>query len=375
MSVHPQLGPPGLTGATLTERARWHLGGLLTIRAAAGETNGVIAVVEERASRGYATPPHVHGREDETLYVIDGTLEYIVDGVVGMAATGEAVHLPKGLPHRFEVVSEEAHFLVIITPGGFEEFFEEVSPPAAAARMPAAHDHAHTDPARMVQAAAARGTTVFRDHEAAALSAALTVLRSDDRPEILQSYRVLGAALVEPAPLLACAGELADMLVDTVVERLPADPMHARALILLGILVERHGVEVAVPRLLEVTGLDEAGVLAMAYLLAHFPGHEVAVLDAMRAIELPEVDQKRLERCLAQPDFASREALSRIGRVWPSPTVWQLDATEQQLDQAWRADLRLDAETAKALWESETVALLAYMGARADHAVERTEHA
>lgn len=55
--------------------------------------------------------------------------------------------LPKGLAHRFEVISEEAHFLVIITPGGFEELFAEVSPPAASARLPDADDHAHTDPA------------------------------------------------------------------------------------------------------------------------------------------------------------------------------------------------------------------------------------
>lgn len=379
MSVHPLLGPAGLTGEALSERARWHLGGLLTIRAAAGDTNGAIAVVEERAARGYATPPHVHGREDETLFVIDGTVEYTVDGVVGTAVAGEAVHLPKGLAHRFEVTSEEAHFLVIITPGGFEEFFQEVSPPAELARIPGTHDHAHTDPARMVRAAAMRGTTVFRDHETAVLAAALTVVSSEDRPEVLRAYRKLGAAVVEPAPLLTCASEVADLLVDTVTERLPADPVHARALILLGILVERHTVRrhIAVPRLLGLVGpaLDDATVLAMAYLLAHFPDHDVAVLDAMRTTELPEADQQRLERCLAQPDLATSEARDRIGRVWPSPTVWRLDATERRLDQAWRANLRLDTETARTLWEAETVALLAYLGAKADHAVERTAHA
>jgi quercetin dioxygenase-like cupin family protein len=375
MSVHPP-------DETLAERARWHLGGLLTIRAAAGDTNGAIAVVEERAVRGYATPPHVHGREDETLFVIDGTLEYTLDGTVGTVNAGEAVHLPKGLAHRFEVISEEAHFLVIITPGGFEEFFEEVSPPAEAARIPGVHDHAHTDSARMVRAAATRGTTVFRDHEAAVRADAWTVVSSADLPEILRSYRALGAALVEPAPLLACAGEVADMLVDTVTERLPTAPVHARALVLLGIFVERYGVDaarwdLAVPRLLRTVSpaLDHTTVLAMAYLLAHFPDHDVAVLDTMHLTNLSEEDYQRLARCLIQPDFTSPETHGRIGRVWPSPTVWSLDTTEQRVDEAWRADLRLDAETARALWESETVALLAYMGAKADHAVEGTDHA
>jgi quercetin dioxygenase-like cupin family protein len=382
MSVHPRLGPPGMTGEPLSERARWHLGGLLTIRAAAGDTNGVIAVVEERALRGYGTPPHVHGREDETLFVIEGTLEYTVDGVTGTAVAGSAVHLPKGRAHRFEVTSAEARFLVIITPGGFEEFFEEVSPPATATRVPEPHDHAHTDPADMVRAAAARGTTVFRDHETAALFAALTVFRSDDRTEVLRAYRDLGAVLAEPAPLVGCAGEVADMLVDTVTDRLSADPLHARALILLGILLERQGIDAArwdtsTPRVLGAIrpDLDDAAVLAMAYLLAHFPDHGVAVLDAMRPTGLAEADQQRLARCLARPDFTSPETHGRIGRVWPSPALWQLDADERQLDEAWRHNLKLDPGTARALWESETVALLAYMGARADHAVERTEHA
>lgn len=374
MSVHPLPGP---ATETLSERARWHLGGLLTIRVAAGDTNGAIAVVEERAARGYATPPHVHGREDETLYVIDGTIEYTVDGEVGVAVTGEAVHLPKGLAHRFEVISKEAHFLVIVTPGGFEEFFQEVSPPAAATRVPDAHDHAHTDPKRMVRAAATRGTTVFRDHEAAALSAALTVISSDEHPETLRAYRQLSAALVDPAPLLTRADEVANLLLDAVTKWLPIDPLHARALVLLGILVERHTVDVAVPRLLPLVGpaLDDATVLAMAYLLAHFPDHELAVLDTMRTTGLSEEDFSRFERCLARPDLTSPEAHGRIGRVWPSPTVWQLDDTERQLDQTWRTDLQLDTKTATTLWEAETVALLAYMGAKADHSVERTEHA
>jgi quercetin dioxygenase-like cupin family protein len=366
MSVPPQLAPPG---ERLSERARWHLGGLLTIRAAAGDTNGAIAVVEERAVRGYATPPHVHGREDETLYVIDGTLEYTVDGVTATAASGEAVHLPKGLSHRFAVTSAEAHFLVIITPGGFEDFFTEVSPPAAAERVPDGHDHAHTDPAHMARAAAARGTTVFRDNDNAVLAAAMTVVESDSRPEIVRAYGELGAALVEPAPMVT--GEIADMLVDAVMERLAGDPVHARALILLGILVERSGADLEVPRLLQAVGpdLDDATVLAFAYLLAHFPAHGTAVLDAMSTTDLAEEDRERLARCLAQPDAG------RLGRVWPSPAVWRLDAGERQLDQDWRAHLRLDAETAGQLWKDETVALLAYMGAKADHAVERTEHA
>jgi quercetin dioxygenase-like cupin family protein len=361
LSVHTRSAEP------LSERARWHLGGLLTIRAAAPDTDGAIAVVEERAAYGYATPPHVHKREDETLYVIEGILQYTVDGVTGTTTAGEAVHLPRGLAHRFEVISAEAHFLVIITPGGFEEFFTEVSPPANAERVPAADDHAHTDPAHMARAAAARGTTVFRGVEDAVLLAAATVVESENRQEALAAYRSLGAALVEPAPVVTCASEVAARLVDAVVKRLPEEPMHARALVLLGILVERADVEVPVARLLQLVGpsLDSGAVLAFAYLLAHFPDHGATSLEAMRATSLTEPDRQRLTRCLGRPDT------EQLGRVWPSPTVWRLDSAERELDQVWRARLQLDAGTAWTLWEAETAALLAYLGAQADHGVER----
>src|SRR4051812_46213846 len=196
MSLFPSA--PG--AAPLSERARWHLGGLLTIRVAAGDSNGAIGVVEERAVRGYATPPHVHGREDETLFVIDGEMEYVVDGAPGVAVGGDAVFLPRGLAHHFRVVSADAHFLVIITPGGFEEFFQQVSPPASASRLPGEHDHPHTDPALMVTAAAARGTTVFRDSGTRVVEAARTVATSTDPAEVARCYRVVEDAVAGPVP-------------------------------------------------------------------------------------------------------------------------------------------------------------------------------
>jgi quercetin dioxygenase-like cupin family protein len=277
--------PPKISG-----RTRWHLGGLLTIAAAAGDTNGALAVVEQRAPRGYATPPHVHGREDETLYVVEGELRFIVDGVPGKVAAGSAVHLPRGLPHHFEVLSAEAHYLVIITPGGFEQFFLDVSPPASATRIPGTEDHAHTDPQRMIDAAAAWGTTVFRKGTDALLAAVRTVETSNDQAGIIEAYGVLGAALDVPASL----DDVIDPLVGVVADRLRSDPVHARALVLLGILIERSDSrwDFVLPLLLSAVhpDLGEATLLAFAYLLAHFPDDADAVRTAMEPVGLPEPD-------------------------------------------------------------------------------------
>jgi quercetin dioxygenase-like cupin family protein len=354
------------------DRKRWHLGGLLSIAATAGDTDGALSVVEERAARGFATPAHVHGREDETLFVIDGELKYVLDGTPGTAAAGSAVHLPRGVPHQFEVTSTEAHFLVIITPGGFEQFFWDVSPAAEAPRLPGNGDDAYTSLQAMIDMAAALGTTVFHSGQEAIRAAAHTAATSSNGKEILRAYRELGAALAGPAPLPEDLSEAVDLLVTAVAQRNPAYP---RALILLGIMIERANAVVPLPPLVQAVrpDLSDAEALAFAYALAHFPDQAEAVTAAMASVDLPDPDRERLLRCLQQP---VPEVLHRIGRVWPSPTVWRLDETERELDDAWRGRLDLADDTAKQLWEAETVALLAFMGARADQAVERaTGHA
>lgn len=255
-----------------TDRARSHLGGLVTIRAAAEDTNGSLAVVEERAGRGYTTPPHVHRREDETLFVIEGTLEYTVDGVTATATGGSAVFLPRGLPHTFSVISEQAHFLVIITPGGFEQFFSEVSPAASASDRPP------TDPMRMVASAAALGTTVFRPEPA--LAAARIVATSTTMPEIVDAYRAIEDVVAGTGPLPSPLGALVDPLVTVATTRLSEDPVHARSLILLGILIERAGPDLRsrVPERAVQPDWPEATALAAAYLWAHFTDREPALL-------------------------------------------------------------------------------------------------
>jgi quercetin dioxygenase-like cupin family protein len=362
------------------ERARSHLGGLVTIRTAAEDTNGSLAVVEERAARGYTTPPHVHRREDEVLFVIAGTVEYTVDGVAATASAGEGVFLPRGVPHNFTVLSGQAHFLVIVTPGGFERFFSQVSPPASAPHPPAAAGHPHADPVRMAASAAELGTTVLGtpgDRGEQALAAVALAATSGALAEITGAYRVIEDVVAGPGPLPSGLDALAEGLTAVACNRLSRHPVHARSLILLGILAERAtaALTIQVPELLDAVRPDwpEPTALAAAYLLAHFPAHAAVIEDAFTRTVLAGPDRGRLRRCLASPDFTSSESLDLLGRVWPSPATWSLDPAERDLDQRWRATLALTPETAAQLWQSETAALLAFMGAKAEHAVERAQ--
>lgn len=69
-------------------------------------------------------PRHVHHREDETFYVISGTVEFWIVGQSRIVSTGEAAFVPRGKEHSFHVVGPNpATMLTTLTPGGFERFF------------------------------------------------------------------------------------------------------------------------------------------------------------------------------------------------------------------------------------------------------------
>jgi hypothetical protein len=73
---------------------------------------------------------HVHAREDEWFYVLEGELTFWVDGRVVVAPAGSFVLGPRGIPHTFLVSSDEARFLVGVEPAGFEDFLRAAGEPA-----------------------------------------------------------------------------------------------------------------------------------------------------------------------------------------------------------------------------------------------------
>ena len=116
--------------------ALWFLGILATVKSSAETTGGAVAVIEHQAPRGAGSPLHVHSREDEWFYVLEGELTFWVGGEVSVAPAGTFVFGPKGIPHTFIVSSEEARFLLVTEPAGFEQFMRAVGEPAARLEIP-----------------------------------------------------------------------------------------------------------------------------------------------------------------------------------------------------------------------------------------------
>jgi quercetin dioxygenase-like cupin family protein len=67
----------------------------------AGDTGGRVSVVEHPIDPGILVPPHIHSREDQISYVIDGEVEMLVGDDVLHCAAGAYVFKPRGVRHGF----------------------------------------------------------------------------------------------------------------------------------------------------------------------------------------------------------------------------------------------------------------------------------
>jgi quercetin dioxygenase-like cupin family protein len=80
---------------------------------------------------GGGPPPHIHRREDESFYLLDGTLTLQAGGKTIHASPGDFVHIPRGTVHSFKNTGDAiAKLLVVATPAGVENFFAEAFYPA-----------------------------------------------------------------------------------------------------------------------------------------------------------------------------------------------------------------------------------------------------
>ena len=104
------------------------LGERVTLKLTADESDGTCAAVEISTPPQVGPPLHVHQREDEVFYVLEGMYEIRVGGRVVPAPPGTFAFLPREIPHTYTNVGyRTGKLLVTITPAGFERFFEELS--------------------------------------------------------------------------------------------------------------------------------------------------------------------------------------------------------------------------------------------------------
>jgi quercetin dioxygenase-like cupin family protein len=108
------------------------VGDVYRFLATAEDTNGKYAVWEAIVPPGGGPPPHVHSREEEGFYILEGEITFQVGDDRIVASVGMFANMPVGTPHSFKNESDRpAKMLISVAPAGLEKMFFECGVPVA----------------------------------------------------------------------------------------------------------------------------------------------------------------------------------------------------------------------------------------------------
>jgi mannose-6-phosphate isomerase-like protein (cupin superfamily) len=139
MTQNTQLPAPAVTRSDEGE-ALWWFAGLAEVKATAEQTGGILSIVQITEPPNAAAPLHVHHREDESFWILDGDVTFEVGDATLHAGAGDFVFAPRDIPHRYTVGSAGCRMLFIMTPGGFENLVRDMSVPARERTLPPPSD-------------------------------------------------------------------------------------------------------------------------------------------------------------------------------------------------------------------------------------------
>lgn len=107
------------------------------VKCSSRSTGGSLAVYRTVVD-GQGPPPHRHTHEDETIFVLDGTMQADCGDDRWTGGSGSTFFLPRGLTHTFRSVDGPATILFVVTPGHLDEFFrlkDELTDPGDVAEL------------------------------------------------------------------------------------------------------------------------------------------------------------------------------------------------------------------------------------------------
>jgi mannose-6-phosphate isomerase-like protein (cupin superfamily) len=119
--------------------ATWFFNALMTTKASMAETAGAYSLTEHLVTAASNPPMHVQVDEDEAFYVLDGAIEFEVDGDTVVAEPGTFAFVARGAAHCFRVLTPTARMLVICSgkpTDNLEDFFLGMGEPATERALP-----------------------------------------------------------------------------------------------------------------------------------------------------------------------------------------------------------------------------------------------
>lgn len=120
------------------------VGDIYRFLATGDETNGKYAMWEAIVPPGGGPPPHVHSREEESFYILEGEIIFHLGDQRIVATAGMFANMPVGTPHSFKNESTRtARMLISVAPAGLENMFFEVGvplPEGSTSALPPTHE-------------------------------------------------------------------------------------------------------------------------------------------------------------------------------------------------------------------------------------------
>ena len=157
-------GPGGgdrvVVRAAATAPALWTMGMLSEQLVGGADTGDQLSASLITQRPGAASPLHVHTREAEAWYLLEGTMTYRAGEQLVRLAAGDFIYLPREVPHAFRVTgTTAARFFALTLPAGLMTIYDEIGVPATERRLPDA-GITPTDVQRWLEAAPRYGLRV-----------------------------------------------------------------------------------------------------------------------------------------------------------------------------------------------------------------------
>jgi quercetin dioxygenase-like cupin family protein len=134
---------------TMSNTERWFMNAYLKVLLSKEDSAAGVSLIEHEMPNGFVVPLHVHDAEDETFYLLEGSVRFMVGEQVLDAHVGQALHVRGGVKHALRVTSPTARFLTV-TNGAFEDVVRELSEEAQSPRIPAGADLRELDEQKLV---------------------------------------------------------------------------------------------------------------------------------------------------------------------------------------------------------------------------------
>jgi len=143
-------------------RSVWLMGMLVTFKAISQDTCGAYSVYVATIPPNTGAPPHIHHRETEAFYMLEGELDFIAGERTVRAASGDFLHVDKRVIHGYTNPGPAiARYVGIVTPGGLhEQLFAALGEEATSETLPPPHA-GPPDLAKLIELAARYDTELL----------------------------------------------------------------------------------------------------------------------------------------------------------------------------------------------------------------------